>query len=172
MEPAWLSSARDLVGLREIKGAQHEPKILQLWEFAGMSHVRDDETAWCAAFVGGTLEMAGIRCSRKPNARSYMDWGIDVLQNGALAMPLGCVAVLSRPPSEWQGHVGYPVGLTDDGFIAILGGNQSDSVSIAKFQPGRVIAARWPNTGNAFDIRMLRQLPLLKIGGNASHNEA
>lgn len=171
-EPLWLSAARDLIGLKEIKGTVHEPRILKLWKDAGLGHITDDETAWCAAFVGGTLNAADIVGTRKPNARSFCDWGLDVFENGALAMPLGCIAVLSRPPSEWQGHVGYAVGYTPDGKIAILGGNQKDAVSIAKFDPGRVIAARWPKTGNPFDIRMLRRLPLLDIPGSISLRES
>jgi uncharacterized protein (TIGR02594 family) len=168
-EPSWLSEGRDLLGLREIKGSAHEPKILALWEDAGLSYIKDDETAWCAAFVGGTLARAGVIGTRKPNARSYMVWGSDVFEGGPNGIPLGAIVVLSRPPSEWQGHVAYAVGHTRDGNIALLGGNQGDAVSIAKFQPGRVIAARWPTPASR---QTLRQLPLLDMAGQTSSREA
>lgn len=170
-EPPWLFEARELLGLREIKGSVHEPKILQLWHDAGLGHIRDDETAWCSAFVGGTLNRGGFTGTRKPNARSYCDWGIDVFESGALLAPLGAVLVFPRPPSAWQGHVAYAVGYNRDGQVLALGGNQKDSVSIAPFDPRRVIAARMPS-GYFNDLRLLRRLPLLNIAGNASANEA
>lgn len=170
-EPEWLEHARDLIGLREIKGTVHEPKILQLWQDAGLGHIRDDETAWCAAFVGGALHRAGFTGTRKPNARSYCDWGIDVFESGALHVPLGAVVVFSRPPSEWQGHVAFAVGFNRNAQLLALGGNQKDRVSIAPFDPGRVIAARMP-AGYAHDLRLLRRIPLLNMGGAASNHEA
>ncbi len=170
-EPPWLFEARNLIGLQEIKGTKHAPDILRLWRDAGMGHILDDETAWCSAFVGGCLQRAGIVGTRKPNARSYCDWGIDVFESGALHVPLGAVVVFSRPPNDWQGHVAFAVGFNRDGKLLALGGNQKDSVSIAPFNPGRVIAARMP-AGYANDIRLLRRIPLLQMGGNLSTNEA
>lgn len=169
-EPEWLSVARDMVGIREIKGSVHEPLILRLWALAGMGHVKDDETAWCAAFVGGVLETAGIRCTRKPNARSYCDWGIDCLESGPLEAPLGAVIVFSRPPSEWMGHVGFAVGQNKAGQIIVMGGNQRDRVGIDPFETGRVIAARWP-VEKRTDLRLLRKLPMLNVSGPASTGE-
>lgn len=170
-EPEWLLIARDLLGQREVKGSEHNPAIVRLWQMAGMPYIADDETAWCAAFVGGVLETAGIRCTRKPNARSYTDWGHDVLESGPLMVPLGAIIVFSRPPNEWQGHVGFAVGCNRDGNLLILGGNQKDRVGIDPFHPGRVIAARWPKEYEG-DLRLLRRLPLLNMTGSVSKDES
>jgi uncharacterized protein (TIGR02594 family) len=167
----WLIEARNLIGLREIKGVTHEPKILALWGDAHLGHITDDETAWCAAFVGGTLERAGVRSTRAPNARSYTSWGRDVKQGGILSVPLGSILVLDRPPHAWMGHVTYAVGYNEQGKVLCLGGNQKDSVSIVPFETGRVIAARLPAEVDG-DLRMLRTIPLLKISGPTSVNEA
>ena len=72
MEPVWLSIARKYIGTKEIKGIKHEPKIVQWWRAIKRGGIKDDETPWCAAFVGGVLEEAGIISSRNEGARSYL----------------------------------------------------------------------------------------------------
>ncbi len=158
-EPRWLSIARDLIGLKEIKGEEHEPEILRLWRDAGLSFTTDEDP-WCAALVGGCLARAGIAPSLSGMARSYTHWGIDVLADGKDQIPLGAVVVYSRPPSETSGHVGFAVGLTTEGNIVTLGGNQKDSVNIAPISYTRLIAARWP-TEHRDDLTMLKPLPLM-----------
>lgn len=51
-EPKWLVEARRYIGEREIKGPKHNPKILQMWKDIKRGGIKDDETPWCAAFVG------------------------------------------------------------------------------------------------------------------------
>lgn len=136
-EPTWLAIARRQIGVREIKGPRHEPRILAWWRAIKRGGIRDDETPWCAAFVGACLEEAGVRSSRFESARSYLDWGVP------LAIPVvGCVVVLGR--AGGGGHVGLLDGITVDGDMAILGGNQGDAVSIAVFKPERLLGYRWP----------------------------
>jgi uncharacterized protein (TIGR02594 family) len=168
-EPHWLQIARDLIGLREIKGAQHSAEILRLWKDAGLPFT-DDETAWCAGFVGGVLARAGIAPSLSAAARSYATWGVNVLDLGTEDIPLGAVVVYARPPSEWSGHVGFAVGLTKDGHIMTLGGNQRDSVNIAPFHAARLVAARWPYEDRS-DIRMLRPIPRMTTSLDLSTGE-
>lgn len=174
-EPMWLDRARDMVGIREIAGALHEPKIMQLWRDARIAYdAKGDEDAWCSAFVGAMLERSMITTPRKPNARSYADWGIDVLDQGIEKIPVGAVLVWSRPPKAWQGHVCFALARAHDRAIQCLGGNQSDSVSIARFKEanGReLIAARWP-IEERDSLRLLRDLPLLDSTGALSANEA
>ena len=171
----WLDRARDLVGLREIAGNLHEPKIMQLWRDARIAYdPKGDEDAWCSAFVGAMLERSMISTPRKPNARSYSTWGIDVLDQGIERIPVGAVLVWSRPPNPSHGHVNFATGRTADGAIEAVGGNQGNSVSIAKFKEvkGReLIAARWPREERD-SLRMLRDLPLIESTRALSANEA
>jgi uncharacterized protein (TIGR02594 family) len=128
--------AEKLIGLKEIKGAQHAPEILQMWRDIKRGGIKDDETPWCAAFVGAMLERVGIRSSRFESARSYLDWG------QLLAVPVpGCVVVFTR---QGGGHVGFAVGRDKSGNLLILGGNQSDAVNIRAFPVSRVTGYRWP----------------------------
>ncbi|MGE9658889.1 hypothetical protein ACQP6C_10405 [Snodgrassella alvi] len=48
-ELSWISEARKHIGLREIKGAKHNPTILAWLKYNKESTAwwRDDETPWC-----------------------------------------------------------------------------------------------------------------------------
>jgi hypothetical protein len=50
-----------------------------------------------------------------------------------------------RTRESGLGHVGFYVG-EDAGAYRILGGNQSDSVSLAWIRKDRLVDARWPAT--------------------------
>lgn len=74
-EPLWLTEARKHIGVREIPGVNHHHLIVAMWKAIKRGGIRDDETPWCAAFVGFCLEGAGIVSSRFESAKSYMTWG-------------------------------------------------------------------------------------------------
>lgn len=142
MEPAWLALARAELGVRELPGTPDNPRIIKYWNDAKLASVADgqDEVPWCAAFVGAMLARSQIPHSGKANARSYEAWGRKL--NSPV---LGCVVVFSRPPHSWQGHVAFYLGSNPRaGLVQVLGGNQSDAVSIASFHMDRVVAWRWP----------------------------
>lgn len=135
--PPWLKEAYRHVGLREMPGERHEPMILAWWKAIRRGGIRDDETPWCAAFVGACLESAGVLSTRFESARSYLQWG------EALGRPLlGCVVVLGRAGG---GHVGFVVGMTGAGDPLVLGGNQEDQVNVRRFAGSRVLGYRWPS---------------------------
>lgn len=144
VDPIWLSHARGELGVKEVSGNGDNPRIIKYWNDAGLASVADgqDEVPWCAAFVGAMLKRANVPNSGKANARSYEAWGRKL--NSPI---LGCVVVFSRPPTAWQGHVAFYLA-TDRAkrLIQVIGGNQSDSVSIASFSLDRVVAYRWPTS--------------------------
>lgn len=136
---AWLQVARKYLGQKEIKGPAHNSVILKFWEKAKLPF-KDDETPWCAGFVGAVLEEAGIESTRSGMARSYEKWGI-----GFTTPPLGSIVVFWRgSPKSKSGHVGFLVGRDINGNLMILGGNQGDEVSIKPFSADRVLSYRWP----------------------------
>ena len=61
----------------------NNPKVVAYFKDSGNPGVMDDETAWCAAFVGAMLKRAGIKGTGKLNARSYLDWGTPVARKDA-----------------------------------------------------------------------------------------
>lgn len=133
-EPKWLEEARRYIGEREIKGPQHNPLIVQMWADIYRRGINNDETPWCAAFVGEMLEHVGIKPTRFESAKSYLVWGAQLLQPA-----VGCVAVFTR---EGGGHVGFVVGQNEVGALLVLGGNQSDAVNIRVFSRSRVSGYR------------------------------
>ncbi|ELA6496136.1 TIGR02594 family protein [Salmonella enterica] len=135
-EPVWLVEGRKYIGEKEIKGPQHNPLILQFWKDIKRGGIKDDETPWCAAYVGGVLERSGIKSSRFESASSYLSWGSELKEPA-----LGCVVVFTR---EGGGHVGFVVGKSPNGDLMVLGGNQSDAVNIRAFARSRVTGYRWP----------------------------
>lgn len=96
-----------------------------------------DEVPWCASFVSWALARAGVESTRSKRARSYLDWGIPT------SADLGAIVVLTRGTNPASGHVGFYVGKRN-GVVYVLGGNQRDRVSVAKFMAFRVLAFRWP----------------------------
>ena len=136
VEPIWIQKGRELIGLQETVGMNHNPEILQMWRDIKRSGIKDDETPWCAAFVGAMLERVGIKSTRFESAKSYLDWG------QLLALPVvGCIAIFTR---EGGGHVGFVVGRDTKGNLLVLGGNQGDEVNIRSFPVSRVTGYRWP----------------------------
>lgn len=150
--PSWVLHALAEIGQAEVHGSGTNLRIASYWKGADIDvHVTDDETPWCAAFVGAMLSSGMVFGTRKANAKSYLDWG-DSLP--LVSPPLGAVVVLNRPPNAWQGHVGFCAGV--DGMrIHLLGGNQGDRVSIASFDRARIAGIRWPKEVPLIGTQML-----------------
>lgn len=114
------------------------PKVVAYFKDAGISGIKDDETAWCAAFVGAMINRSGSKGTGKPNARSYLKWGIEV--DPAKAKE-GDIVVFKRGNSTWQGHVGFFVKQDGKG-IHVLGGNQKDAVNVSIYSPAALLGIR------------------------------
>ena len=146
-QPGWLEQAWPETGIREVRGSGSNPRIAALFKDAGHAQIKSDETAWCAAFVGACLARAGIDSTKSLLARSYLKWGepIDSFR-------LGAIAVFSRGNDPGQGHVGFVLGESEDK-IYLLGGNQSDAVSVEAIDRSRLLGLRWPAvaTGNSHE---------------------
>ncbi len=156
MDPCWITEARRHLGVREIPGAGDSPAI-QRWLRTMRAWWSDDATPWCGVFVAYCLR----ECRCEPprawyRARSYLDWGHTMPVPG-----VGAVAILERAGG---GHVGFVVGRTATNRIVLLGGNQSDAVTVASFARARVLGYRWPLEGiGAINYDLL---PLVAAGGS------
>lgn len=137
-QPAWMEPAWAELGQREVAGTSDNARIVALYRDAGQPGVLHDEVAWCAAFVGASLERAGVRSSRSLMARSYLAWGSPLS-----AGRLGAIAVFSRGSDPATGHTGFYLD-RDDNSIFVLGGNQGDAVSVTAIAHERLLGLRWP----------------------------
>lgn len=133
-----LEIAQGYIGTTEGPGPEDNPAIMEMYASVGHDWVEHDSVAWCAAFVGHCLEKAGLRSTRRLNARSYLDWGIPVDLADAQE---GDIVIFSRGSKSWQGHVGFFV-KTAGAMIEVLGGNQSDAVNIQRYAKSRLLGVR------------------------------
>lgn len=159
IKPAWLVEAEKYIGVKEVKGPMHEELILKWWRDIKRGGIKDDETPWCAAFVGACLEAVGIQSTRFESAKSYLQWGVE-LPN----YELGCIVVFSRVGG---GHVGFLAGRDKSGHIMVLGGNQSDAVNVRAFDLARAVGFRWPD-----NVPLPTPAPLPLLAGSLSIKEA
>ena len=181
-EPRWMTYARTLVGVREIKGPRHSATIMGWLKAlaAGRklgSTITSDEVAWCGTFCAHVFDHAGVPLPKIPErAKSWAGWGRQLL--GARA---GCVLVFGR---QGGGHVGLYVG-EDDGdptaapgsarrqpAFHVLGGNQGDAVSIVRIAKDRLVPGgmRWPAAPEPLPVA--RPVRLRPDGVPATTNEA
>lgn len=133
----WIKTAVNEIGEKEIRGSDDNPRIIEYHELgAPKLKAQADEVPWCAAFVGWVLYKNGIKGTGMANARSYLKWG------EMCNFRPGCVVIFKRGNSSWQGHVGFAM---EKGvfYLKTLGGNQSDSVSIANYSKSNILGYRW-----------------------------
>lgn len=135
---AILSAAGEHLGLKEWPGAKHNPRVVEFFEQSGHSWVKDDETPWCAAFVGAVLASVGLQGTGKLNARSYLDWGQAVDD----PRPGDVVVFWRGSKNGWQGHVAFFVRWDGDDGLIVRGGNQGNAVSDARYPRDRLLGFR------------------------------
>lgn len=159
----WIIEAKKYIGLKEIPGPKHN-HILISWLERLKAWYRDDETPWCGLLVAHCFDICGMKIPKLwMRAKEWSNnWGTRLLK----PVP-GCVVVFER---QGGGHVGFVIGKTKLNDLVVLGGNQSNMVNLAKFDPARVVGYFWPRD---YPMPKLNQeLPTLAIAGGLSVNEA
>lgn len=142
-DPAWMLSARAKLGTREAPGAANSPTIMG-WakrlgnKVLGMVY-NADSVPWCGLLVAACVAEDGLTPPPVPvRAKAWATWGQNIRPE---RIAPGAVLVFER---EGGGHVGFYVG-EDDTAYHVLGGNQSDAVTITRIAKSRCIARRWPH---------------------------
>lgn len=124
-------------GIHDILGPGSNPNVLKYYAKIGQNWVKDDDVAWCAAFVGYCLEMANINSTKALNARSYLNWG-----KPTVVPKLGDIVILWRvAKNSIYGHVSFFL-KQKDGVVWCLGGNQDDQVCISQYPVDKVLGFR------------------------------
>lgn len=153
--PKHMEIAAKFLGVRETPGKASNPIVDEMFTLAGFKGLKDD-VPWCAAFIAAMLKKAGLPNEVEPKMRlwaaSYGRCGV-----ASKAPVYGAIGVKTR---NGGGHVGFVVAANKD-FIWLLGGNQGDKVSIAKFPRASFTAYRVP-TG--VDPATLPKLPTSAAG--------
>jgi uncharacterized protein (TIGR02594 family) len=142
----WYEEALRLKGLREAAGASDNPTILG-WARRLRIGYAHDSVPWCGLFVAHCIAASLPEEPLPANPLGARNW----LRFGAAAEPArGAILVFWRGSrSGPYGHVGFYAGEDGDPqthAYHVLGGNQSDSVSITRVARSRLLGARWPRT--------------------------
>ncbi len=133
-----LHKALEYYGLNELPGpAENNPVILQFFKEIGHQWVKNDETAWCSAFINYIATKCGYESSGKLNARSWLTVGWQV----ETPKPGDVVILWREARTSWKGHVGLFI-RQDQDLVYILGGNQSNQVNIKPYRKSRVLEYR------------------------------
>lgn len=134
------------VGIKEVPGKKDNPMILAMLQL-DMKWPKNDEVPWCSAFMNYIAWLLRLPRSKSLRARSWLlvgrpvvlqdakaGWDVVILKRGGGNQPGADVI-------KATGHVGLYAGQEGDE-VLVLGGNQGDSVSIARFPASRVLGVR------------------------------
>ena len=135
----WYAEASRMLGVHE----KTNKSQLKSWFDPAFSEIDPAEIPWCGAFVGTCLRKTlGPDIKVPDNMLGARAWGT----YGTRCEPQrGAILTFWRvSKSSWQGHAGFMAG-QDKSYFYVLGGNQSDAVTIAKLQKSRLLESRWPD---------------------------
>lgn len=164
----WMKIAAAQLGLHEVR----DNAALRRFLSSDKASVGDPaKLPWCGDFVETCFKLAlpgGIELAPELWANPYFarNW---LFFGNAVPPSYGAVVIFERGPSA--GHVGFAVGQDSDAYY-VLGGNQSDAVTIARIAKGRALGFRWPPNHPYPSLEPVT-LPTMKPGQLAlSINEA
>jgi uncharacterized protein (TIGR02594 family) len=133
------AEAIQYLGVVELDGPKTNP-LIRSWilQSAKWLDQDDSKTAWCGCFRGAIgIATATGAPENHFRAASWRQWGIavDKLENAIK----GDTLIFTRRGGF---HVGLYAGLSANGNPLVLGGNQSDSVSIAEYDKDHLLSIR------------------------------
>jgi len=150
----WITEAKTALGRNE---ARDRIWLMDWLKRDGRSLGDPSKNPWCGDFVE-TCIRTGLPDEPLLGALGTNPyWARNWLLFGQESKPVtGAVLIFERGSG---GHVGFAVG-QDDMHFYVLGGNQSDAVTIARIIKSRLMGASWPAT---YPPRPQR-LPTIKAG--------
>lgn len=137
----WMAVARANLGLNETR----DNAALRRFLSSDKATLGDpSKLPWCGDFVETCMKLGlpGEPFTGKVGENPYFARNWLTFGRPTVAV-YGAVVVFERGPVN--GHVAFAVG-QDDAAFYVLGGNQSDAVTIARISKTRAIGFRWPMT--------------------------
>ncbi|MBE9526420.1 MAG: TIGR02594 family protein [Proteobacteria bacterium] len=132
---SWFNIAMKEIGVTEKPGRRNEKRVLE-YHASTTLRATSDSVPWCSSFVNWVMIQAGYPGTNNARARSWLEWGVEIDK----PIP-GCVVVFWRKSIDSKsGHVAFYVReSSNDGYIKVLGGNQSDQVKISTYPKEKVL---------------------------------
>lgn len=139
--PRIVKIGLSFIGTKEVKGAKHNATIMSWAKEVGLEKAySSDEIPWCGLFVAMLVKRSGREPVENPLwARNWCKWAV-----AADNAELGDIVVFKRGTG---GHVGVYIA-EDATYYHVLGGNQSDAVTITRIEKMRCIGIRRPKYNN------------------------
>ncbi|MBA3352220.1 MAG: TIGR02594 family protein [Blastocatellia bacterium] len=160
----WIVEAKRHIGLKEGPGNKNNPILLDWANNLDISYPSDD-IAWCGLFVAHCMKVGAPLDPQDFNRLGARAWGAYGRSSPAI---FGAVVTFWRVSRNgWQGHVGILVG-EDETAWQIIGGNQSDSVSLIRMAKDRALDFRFPKSVAPNPVFRLHNI----VKGGFSQNEA
>lgn len=169
-----LDAARRYVGrVREIPGGSHHP-LIQWWlSLVGQPLHAPDEVPWCSAFVAGICDSLDLPRSGSAAARPWLTVGDPIPLE--MAMPGFDVVIFQRgtgpqPGPEVlhaPGHVAFLAGKIVGTHVDVVGGNQSDGVTQARFPVSDILGVRRLWTPPASGSGLMPVTPATSVSATA-----
>lgn len=133
----WMAAASGILGLHE----KRDLARLTKWFDKSVSWIDPRDIAWCGAFVATAHRMADPSIKIPDNPLGARNWG----KFGVACQPVfGATLTFWRvSKASWQGHVGFYWGEDADAYH-VLGGNQSNAVTVTRIAKKRLLESRWP----------------------------
>lgn len=130
--------AKNELGVQEIPGSNHNPRILVYHSTTGLG-ASSDEVPWCSSFVNWCIKVAGGIGTNSASARSWLEWGKKIEKPVA-----GDVVIFSRGKNLNQGHVGFLASKPKMflPYVLVLGGNQNNEVNVSRYMKWNVLGYR------------------------------
>ncbi|MEP4195990.1 MAG: peptidoglycan-binding protein [Aliishimia sp.] len=157
----WMDAAGQVKGLHEARNRSQ----LRGWFDRSVAWIDPREIAWCGAFVATCYRKWQPNTKLPDNPLGARNWN----QFGKRCAPVfgSCLTFWRVSRQSWQGHVGFYWG-EDKTHFHVLGGNQSNAVTVTRIAKSRLLEARWPVSSTVAGPRVL----LSANGVPVSHNEA
>jgi uncharacterized protein (TIGR02594 family) len=135
--PPWLSEVRRKTGLTEAGPGRFK---LIAWLRSDHNYLGDPaKYPWCGELVATAIALTLPDEALPSNPYWALNWSAF---GRPVSPSVGAILVFHRPGG---GHVGFCEGQAGDHWI-VRGGNQSDSISVARVAKARCVAIRWPAT--------------------------
>jgi len=143
--------AESFRGVKEVPGSGDNVQILAMLKLDA-SWPDHDEVAWCSAFPNYICWMLGWSRSKNLMARSWLDVGRKIeISKAHVGTDVAVIkrrigdpgpdCVYEKEPRWPPGHMGFYSGHNEID-IYILGGNQSDEVSVQGYDINRLLGIR------------------------------
>ena len=143
-KPIWLEIAEKEIGVKEIKGAMHNNRIIEYHKSTEGNIDVSDELPWCASFVNWCMTQAGFKGTNTKRVKDWIEWGEEITFDERKP---GAIVIFQF--KNGGNHIAFLknveiIEFTSGQRITCIGGNQSNQVKYSNYLIDDIVSLRWP----------------------------